>query len=119
MQLTTEQKEQLLVGLRSIATGPTDPTYGICWNLQQELCGIDCDTYDFVARTAVSWPDREGHTVPRRDGLARCDYPIDLTYDADGESLPLWEGEALTKRLALMAYLESYLTESLGTGDKE
>lgn len=118
MNLTTEQKEQLLAGLRNLAaTGPTDPRYGICWNLKVECGDIGCNVYSFVSQTSVSWPGREGSITGRR--AARCCYPIDRTYDADGARLPLWEGEALTKRLTLMVYLESYLIESLGTGDNE
>lgn len=90
----------LLRRLRHMAMTGTvaDKGFGICYNLEQ--LGVN-SAYLLVSTVSMSWPERfEQAEVYMEDGKGRCSYPIPRS-----DTVGLWEGEQLEKRLSLIDHL--------------
>ena len=92
-----------------LENGPTDPDFGICYNLHKtssarrgpkqlglhtERTGVD--GYDIVTAHSPSWVWFSGNES----------YPVEGAFDA-----PLWKGEQLALRQSLIKHIISKLEE--------
>lgn len=79
--------------LTLLHSGPIDPYYGVCQNLDTLVRKPGYSGYAFVTDEAVNWP----HALKYEDGML-CPYFVPDTPE-------LWAGEGLELRKDLIQYL--------------
>ena len=104
MQNNTTKHTQAALGrfrkglLKLLQDGPSDASYGVCYNLNFELRTMPefewGEAYDFVDAEACDWP----HALHCEDGHL-------LNYFVPEHGGELWHGENLKMRQNLIQYL--------------